>query len=64
MTITPEDDNGQNEKLLSSTFYRTKRRGTTIDPQALSFDANEKAMKLAYFSSNGTLSPRKKCEKK
>ena len=27
-----DHNNGQNEKLLSSTFYRSKRRGTTIDP--------------------------------
>ena len=48
--------------MLSSTFYRSGRRGTGMDPKTISFDENDTAMKLAYFSSNGTLSPRKKQE--
>ena len=33
-----------------------------MDPKTLSYDENDTAMKLAYFSCNGTLSPRKKTE--
>lgn len=51
-----------NQQPLSSTFYRSRTRGNTVDPKNVSYDANETAMKLAYFSSNGTLSPRKKAE--